>query len=77
MTAESKAPSAGPDPIELARAYKVGPGPSGSDFDFFLGHWDARVTRSAPDGSVLLKHEASWSAQSLFDGRMIEDRFTP
>ena len=77
MTEQAKAQSTGPDPAELARAYKVGPGPSGSDFDFFLGEWDARVTRYAPDGSVLLKHEASWSSQSLFGGRMIEDRFVP
>ncbi len=64
-----------PDPAELASAYKAGPGPQGSDFDFFIGEWDAKVIRYTPDGKVLKRHETRWSAQSLFGGRMIEDRF--
>jgi hypothetical protein len=77
MTKESEVQKTGRDLTEIARAYMAGPGPNGRDFDFILGDWEANVTRYAPDGSVLLKHEASWSAQSLFDGRMIEDRFVP
>jgi len=77
MTEKAVLPKAGNDPLEIARAYAAGPGPSGNDFDFFVGEWEASVVRYAPDGSVLLEHEAHWSAQSLFDGRMIEDRFVP
>ncbi len=77
MTKESEIDKTGRDLTEIARAYTAGPGPSGSDFDFFLGDWEANVTRYAPDGSVLQKYEGSFSAQSLFGGRMIEDRFVP
>jgi hypothetical protein len=77
MTTESKVQKTGPDPTEVARAYMAGPGPIGSDFDFVLGDWEGKVTVYAPDGSVLQKYEGSFSAQSLFDGRMIEDRFVP
>ncbi|GAA6154926.1 hypothetical protein [Pyruvatibacter sp. HU-CL02332] len=72
-----KIPKANNDPLVIAQAYADGPGPNGSDFDFFLGEWDASVIRYADDGGILLEHEASWTAQSLFDGRMIEDRFVP
>jgi hypothetical protein len=77
MTTKSETHRTGPDPTEIARAYMTGSGPSGSDFDFFLGDWEANATHYAPDGSVLLKNEGSWSAQSLFGSGMIEDRFVP
>jgi hypothetical protein len=77
MTTKREAHRTGPDPAEIARAYMAGPGPSGNDFDFFLGDWEANATHYAPDRSVLLKNQGSWSAQSLFGSGMIEDRFVP
>ncbi len=52
-----------------------GPTASPNDFDFMVGEWDADVVRFAPDGSVQQEQVGRWSAQSLFDDRMIEDRF--
>ncbi len=75
MTEDYKSKASNSDLMKLESAYKAGPGASGGDFDFFLGEWDAKVHRFTPDGSVLERCDANWVVQSLFGGRMIEDRF--
>lgn len=43
-------------------------------FDFLLGHWAVKASRSNPDGSVL-HYEADWRAVNLDDGRVVMDEF--
>ena len=62
-------------PPEVQRYLRGAPAES-RQFDFLVGDWDISVTRYSPDGSVLLKYPARWSAKSLHDGRMMLDDFT-
>jgi hypothetical protein len=61
-------------PPEVAR-YLRGAPPEGHQFDFLIGDWDVAATRFKEDGAVLFQYKASWSAQSLNQGRMIMDDF--
>jgi hypothetical protein len=61
-------------PPDVARYLKGVPA-EGHQFDFLIGDWNVAATRYKEDGSVVLQYKASWSAQSLNDGRMIMDDF--
>jgi hypothetical protein len=61
-------------PPDVAR-YLKGATPESRQFDFLIGEWDVAATRYKEDGSVLFQYPATWSAQSLNDGRMIVDDF--
>ena len=61
-------------PPDVAKYLKGAP-PEAHQFDFLIGVWDVAATRYKEDGAVLLRYKASWSAQSLNEGRMIMDDF--
>lgn len=61
-------------PPEVAR-YLQGPIPASRQFDFLIGHWDVDAKRLNPDGAVLLRYRAIWTATYLNEGRMVMDDF--
>ncbi len=61
-------------PPEVAR-YLQAPIPASRQFDFLIGDWDVDATRLKPDGSVLHRYRATWTATYLNDGRMVMDDF--
>jgi hypothetical protein len=61
-------------PPDVAR-YLKGATPETRQFDFLIGDWDVAATRFKEDGSILFQYAATWSAQSLNEGRMIIDDF--
>ncbi|MCG8592366.1 MAG: hypothetical protein MJE66_23995 [Proteobacteria bacterium] len=63
-------------PIEGVLSYRQGVPDEASQFDFFLGEWDARTTRYRADGSEIASYGGAWSARHLHDGRMVFDEFT-
>ena len=61
-------------PPEVAR-YLQAPIPASRQFDFLIGDWDVDAARLNPDGSVLLRYRAVWTATYLNEGRMVMDDF--
>lgn len=61
-------------PPEVAQ-YLQAPAPASRQFHFLIGDWDVDATRLNPDGSVLLRYRAIWTATYLNEGRMVMDDF--
>jgi len=55
------------------RDYLEGPPDQSKQFDFLIGSWDTVQSHYDLDGRRVHQATGHWSAQALYDGRMLED----